>query len=132
MNSIIFPLALGITGFLCLLNVVFAYIFRKRRMLEVTSYLLVGFIELAIFLFTLMLRLSIIQTVPFHLPPHLPFNRAEIGAAIAVGIGLLPAWYWHRTSAAEIRAKMAQDARIIKERDGGVHVRSSAPGEWMN
>jgi len=27
---------------------------------------------------------------------------------------------------------MAQDARIIKERDGGVHVRSNAPGEWMN
>ena len=132
MNSIIFPLALGITGFLCLLNVVFAYIFRKKRMIEVASYLLVGFIELSIFLFTLMLLLGIIHAVPFHLPPHLPFDRAEMGAAIAIGIGLFPAGYWHRTSAAEIRARMAQDARIIKEHDGGVHVRSNAPGEWMN
>jgi len=132
LNSIIFPLALGITGFLCLLNVVFAYIFRKKRMIEVASYLLVGFIELSIFLFTLMLLLGIIHAVPFHLPPHLPFNQAEMGAAFAIGIGLFPAGYWHRTSAAEIRARMAQDARIIKERDGGVHVRSNAPGEWMN
>ena len=132
MNSIIFPLTFGITGFLCLLNVVFMYIFRKRRKVEVLSYLLVGFIELSIFFFALMLRLGIIHTVPFHLPPHLFFNRAEIGAAIAIGIGLFPVGYWHRTSASELRARMAQDAKIIKERDGGVRVRSNAPGEWMN
>ena len=132
MNSIIFPLTFGITGSLCLLNVVFAYIFRNRHRIEVLSYLLVGLIELAIFLFALSLRLGIIQTVPFHLPPHLSFNRAEIGAAIAIGIGLFPAGYWHRTSASELRARMAQDAKIIKERDGGVRVRSNTPGEWMN
>jgi hypothetical protein len=132
LNSIIFPLTFGITGFLCLLNVVFAYIYRKRSRVEVLSYLLVGLIELAIFLFVLTLRLGIIHTVPFHLPPHLSFNRAEIGAALAIGIGLFPAGYWHRTSASELRARMAQDAKIIKERDGGVRVRSNAPGEWMN
>jgi len=27
---------------------------------------------------------------------------------------------------------MAEDARVIKEQDGGVRIRSNAPGEWMN
>jgi hypothetical protein len=130
--NIIFPLTFCITIFLCLLNFAFAYAFRKRSLKEVLSYWLVGLLELAIFSFALLLRLSIIHFVPFHLPPHLPFNRAEIGAAIAIGIGLFPAAYWHRTSASEIRAKMAQDAKIIKEHDGGVRIRSNAPGEWMN
>jgi len=130
--NIIFPVTFCITVFLCLLNFAFAYAFRKRSLKEVLSYWLVGLLELAIFSFALLLRLGIIHFVPFHLPPHLPFNRAEIGAAIAIGIGLFPAAYWHRTSASEIRAKMAQDAKIIKERDGGVRIRSNAPGEWMN
>ena len=132
MNSFIFPLTFGITGFLCVLNIVFVYIFRKRSSIEVLSYLLVALVELGILLFALALRLDIIRSVPFHLPPHLAFNRAEIGAAIAIGIGLFPAGYWHRTSASELRARMAEDAKIIKERDGGVRVRSNAPGEWMN
>jgi hypothetical protein len=45
---------------------------------------------------------------------------------------LFPAAYWHRTSASQIRARIAQDAKVIKEQDGGVHVRSNAPGEWLN
>src|SRR5207248_11505621 len=57
---------------------------------------------------------------------------AEIGAAIALGTGRFPAGYWHRTSASQLRARIAQDAKVIKERDGGVRVRSNAPGEWMN
>ena len=131
-NNIIFPLTFGITGFLCVLNIVFVYIFRKRRKIEELSYLLVALLELGIFLFALLLRIGTIRTVPFHLPPHLLFNRAEIGAAIAIGIGLFPAGYWHRTSASQLRARIAQDAKVIKERDGGVRVRSNAPGEWMN
>lgn len=131
-NNIIFPLTFGITGFLCVLNIVFVYIFRKRRKMEVLSYLLVALLELSIFLFAFLLRIGTIRTVPFHLPPHLVFNRAEIGAAIAIGIGLFPAGYWHRTSASQLRARIAQDAKVIKERDGGVRVRSNAPGEWMN
>jgi hypothetical protein len=82
--------------------------------------------------FTLFLRLGILTHIPYHLPPHLPFNRAEIGAAIAIGIGLFPAAYWHRTSVSQVRERMAKDAHVLKERDGGVHVRSNAPGEWMN
>ncbi len=132
MTSIIFPLTLGITGFLCILNLAFAYAFRKRHMPEILSYVVVGCLELAIFAFTLALRIGILHTIPLHLPPHLPFNRAEIGAALAIGIGLFPAAYWHRTSAAQIRARMAQDARVLKDQDGGVHVRSGAPGEWLN
>jgi hypothetical protein len=31
-----------------------------------------------------------------------------------------------------MRERMANDAKVLKERDGGVHVRSTAPGEWMN
>lgn len=132
MITIILSATLGFTGFLCLLNFIFAYVFRKKHISEILSYLAVGLAELLIFAFTLALRLGILHSIPFHLPPHLPFNRAEIGATIAIAIGLFPAAYWHRTSASHIRAKIALDAKVIKEEDGGVHVRSSAPGEWMN
>ncbi|MFL5654061.1 MAG: hypothetical protein ACJ8CB_07775 [Ktedonobacteraceae bacterium] len=132
MINIILSVTLGFTSFLCLLNFSFAYAFRKKRAAEVLSYLAVGLLELLIFAFTLVLRLGILRGVPLHLPPHLPFNRAEIGATIAIAIGLFPAAYWHRTSASQIRAKMAEDARVIKEQDGGVRIRSNAPGEWMN
>jgi hypothetical protein len=132
LTSIIFPFTFAITGFLCILNLAFAYAFRKRRMPEILSYIVVGLLELAIFAFAMALYTGLLHSVPLHLPPHLQFNRAEIGAALAIGIGLLPAAYWHRTSAAQLRAKMAQDARVLKDRDSGVHVRSSAPGEWLN
>src|SRR5438067_13515689 len=88
--------------------------------------------ESGLFVFTLFLRLGILTHVPFQLPPHLPFNRAEIGTAIAIGVGLFPAAYWHRTSISQVRERMAKDAQVLKERDGGVHIRSNAPGEWKN
>ena len=125
-------LSLWVTGFLCILNATFAYIFRKRQSGEIVSYLAVGLIELAIFGFVLALRLRLLTSVPYPLPPGLSFNRAEIGAALAIGIGLFPAAYWHRTSMTQWRERMARDAKALKERDGGVHVRSNAPGEWMN
>ena len=132
MINIILSVTLGFTSFLCLLNFSFAYAFRKKRAAEVLSYLAVGLLELLVFAFTLVLRLGILRGIPLHLPPRLPFNRAEIGATIAIAIGLFPAAYWHRTSASQIRARMAEDARVIKEQDGGVRIRSNAPGEWMN
>jgi len=105
---------------------------RKRNIVEILSYSIVGLLELGLFVFTLLLRLGILTHIPFHLPRGLPFNRAEIGAAISIGIGLFPAAYWHRTSISQVRERMAKDAQVLKERDGGVHVRSNVPGEWMN
>src|SRR6266700_7905725 len=124
-------LTLGITGSLCVLNVIFAVTFRRRHIRETLSYLIAGLLELAIFGVALALRFGILTTIPYHLPPGLPFNRAEIGAALAVGIGLLPAAYWHRTSATRLRVRIAEDAKIIKEHDG-VHVRANTSEDWMN
>ena len=132
MTNILITVTLLLTIFLCALNGLLAGLYRKRRTSEIISYIAVGIIELGLFAFTLVLRLGILRHIPFHLPPGLPFNRAEIGATIAIAIGLFPAAYWHRTSASQIRAKMAEDARVIKEQDGGVRSRSNAPGEWMN
>lgn len=132
MTTTLISLTLGITGFLCILNAAFAVAFRKKRATEVLSYLAAGLLELAIFGVALALRLGIVTSIPYHLPPGLSFNRAEIGAALAVGIGLFPAVYWHRTSASQLRVRMAQDAKTIKERDGGVHVRNNTPSDWMN
>jgi hypothetical protein len=125
-------LTLLITGLLCILNIAFALVYRKRSRAEFLSYIAATLIETGLFVFTLLLRLGILTHIPYHLPPHLPFNRAEIGTAIAIGVGLFPAAYWHRTSISQVRERMAKDAQVLKERDGGVHIRSNAPGEWMN
>jgi hypothetical protein len=125
-------LTLIITGSLCILNIAFALIYRKRSRAEFLSYIAATLIESGLFVFTLLLRLGILTHIPYHLPPHLPFNRAEIGTMIAIGIGLFPAAYWHRTSISQVRERMAKDAQVLKEHDGGVHMRSNAPGEWMN
>lgn len=132
MTEIFIYLTLLITGFLCVLNATFAVMFRKRRMIEILSYIAAGLLELGIFVFALLLRLGILTHIPYNLPPSLPFHRAEIGAAIAIGIGLFPAAYWHRTSVAQVRQRMANDAHVLKQQDNGVRVRSNAPGEWMN
>ena len=124
-------LTLGITGFLCILNISFAVAFRKRHIKEILSYLGAGLLELVIFAVVLALRLRILTTIPYHLPPGLPFNRAEIGAALAVGIGLLPAAYWHRASATQLRVRMAEDAKVIKGHNG-VHIHANASEDWMN
>jgi hypothetical protein len=125
-------LTLIITGLLCILNIALAFLYRKGRRAEFLSYIVATLIESGLFVFTLLLRLGILTHIPYRLPPHLPFNRAEIGTMIAIGIGLFPAAYWHRTSISQVRERMAKDAQVMKERDGGVHIRSKAPGEWMN
>ena len=132
MTNFFISLTLIITSLLCLLNTAFAVAYRKRRRAELLSYIAASLIELGLFVFTLLLRLGILTHIPYHLPPHLPFNRAEIGTAIAIGVGLFPAAYWHRTSITQVRERIAKDAQVLKERDGGVHIRSNVPGEWMN
>ncbi len=124
---------LWITGFLCLLNIGLAIFYRRRKAREVASYYTVFTFELVIFVFALLLHTGVITRVPFPLPPGLPINRAEIGATIAVGIGLFPATFWHRTSFSDVGARMAADAKTMNDRDGGVKIgRKNVPGEWMN
>lgn len=125
-------ITLWATGFLCLLNIGLALFFRKNTLREVLSYYAICMIEMAIFLFALFFHVGIIAHVPYHLPPGLPFDRAEIGATLAVGIGLFPAAYWHHTTFSDLSTRMAEDAKVIRERDGGVHVRENGPGAWMN
>lgn len=120
------------TAFLFLLNVALAIAFRKRRLIEVLSFVGAMLVEVAIFVFALLLRTGILTHIPFSLPAGLPIDRAEIGATLALAIGLFPAAYWHRTSLSQLRQRMADDAKVIKNREGGVHVRSNAPGEWLN
>jgi hypothetical protein len=132
LTSTLVNVTLWITGFLLLLNAACAVLFRSRRSIEKLSYLAVALIELGIFIFALLLRVGILTHVPYHLPRGLPFDRAEMGAAIAVGIGLFPVAYWHRASAAHMRERIAKDAKEMQTRQASVRVRSNAPGEWMN
>ena len=132
MTNILITVTLVLTIFLCALNGLLARLYRKRRRAEMISYIAVGVIELGLFAFTLMLRLGILRHIPFHLPPGLPFNRAQIGATLTIAIGLFPAAYWHRTSLKQLRQRMARDAQAMKQRKGDVQVRGNAPGEWMN
>ncbi|MBX5458296.1 MAG: hypothetical protein IRZ31_15490 [Thermogemmatispora sp.] len=130
MRAIFVWLTLIITAFLFLLNLGLLIVFRKRKKTEVLSYIGAGLIELAVFCVVLLFHLGVLTSIPFHLPPGLSFNRAEIAAALALGIGLFPAAYWHRVSMAQLRARMEQDARLMKMRsDGGVRIKT--PEEWM-
>ncbi len=132
-EQLLIVVTLVLTGFLCLLNIGLAVFYRNRRALEVTSYYISFAIELIIFIFALLLQLHVIVRVPFPLPPGLPVNRAMIGATLAFGIGSFPAAYWHRINVSELPKRLAEDAQLMKARsDGGVRIRSNAPGEWMN
>lgn len=130
MTTLLITLTLWIAGSLCVLNIACAIFFRKKRLPEIASYLVAALIELAICVFALLLHLSILRHIPYHLPPGLPFNRAEIGAAAAIGIGLFPIAFWHRNSSTRIRAMMEKEAKEMRDHEASVRVR--APGEWIN
>jgi hypothetical protein len=125
-------LTVWITGFLFVLNIVLAIVFRARPRWEVISYYAVCAIELAIFVFALLIRLNVIAQIPYHLPPGLPVNATQLGAALAIGLGLFPAAYWHRINLSDLPKRIAEDANTMKGRDPGVRIRKSGPGEWMN
>jgi hypothetical protein len=128
----IVPITLVISAFLCLLNVGLSVFFRKNKHLETLSYYAAGTIEFVIFVFSVLAYLGIITHLPVTLPPALPINEAEIGAALAIGIGLFPAAYWHRVNLSELPKRIVEDGKTMKEREGNVRVRNSIPGEWMN
>lgn len=132
LTSTLITVTLFGTFFLFILNMALAITFRKRRLIEVLSFSAASLIELAFCIFALILQLHILTRVPFSLPAHLPINRAELGGTLALAIGLFPAAYWHRTSLTQLRQRMADDAKVIKSRQGGVRIRSNAPGEWLN
>lgn len=130
--SLLIAITLWISGFLFFLNIGLAIFYRQRTKREVLSYYLSCSLELAIFVFAMLISFGVITQVPYHLPPGLSVNRAEIGAALAIGIGLFPAAFWHRTNVSDLPELIAKDAKVMKDRDGGVRVRKNAPGEWMN
>jgi hypothetical protein len=132
LTPFLISVTLWITGFLCAFNIACAIYFRKSRVIEVISYVAAGLIELGIFVFALLLQLGVLKHIPYHLPPGLPVNRAEIGVAIAIGIGLFPVAFWHRSSSTRMRELIAKETQETHNREAGVRVRSSAPGEWMN
>lgn len=131
-NSIVVSTMLFVAFFLFLLNLALAIAFRKRRAGEVLSYAAASLIQLAIFVFLLLLRVGVLTHVPFTLPASMPIDRTELGGPLALAIGLFPAAYWHRMSMSQLRQRMADDAKVIKNREGGVRIRSNAPGEWLN
>ena len=132
LTNTLVTVVLFVTAFLFLLNLALAIASRKRRALVVLSFVAAGLLELAIFIFVLLLRIGVLTHVPLTLPSGLPFNRSEIGGTLALAIGLFPAAYWQRMSMSQLRQRMADDAKVIKNREGGVRIRSNAPGEWLN
>lgn len=130
--AFIVPLTLSITVFLCVLNIVLAILFRSRHKQEVLTYYAACGIELTIFVVTLLIYLGIISTTPFHLIHGLPINQAEIAVALAIGIGLFPAAYWHRVNLSDLPARIAQDGREMKKQNAGRVHDISHHGEWMN
>ncbi|MBA2396455.1 MAG: hypothetical protein H0V70_27330 [Ktedonobacteraceae bacterium] len=131
-TRLVVPIALWLAGFLCLLNIALAIFFRRNPPLEIVSYVLVVGIELVIFILALMANIGTLSRLPFYLPPSLPINQAEIVAALAIGIGLFPAAYWHRINVSELPKRIAEDGKTMKDREDSVHVRTGKPSEWMN
>jgi hypothetical protein len=115
------------------LNVLLALFFRKRNKKEVISYYTVCVVEMAIFAFAILFYFGMITRaqIPYPLPPRLPINRAEIAAALAIGIGLFPAAYWHSINLSELPSRIAEDGKALRNREGSIHI-NRAPGEWMN
>jgi amino acid transporter len=129
---LIVSITLWVTSFLCLLNIALALVFRKRSKKEVLSYCVSFIVELSIFVVSLLFYLSVLTTMPFHLPPGLPINQADIAAALAIGIGLFPAGYWHRVNLSDLPERIAQDGKNMKTNGPSIRVNKGSPGEWMN
>jgi hypothetical protein len=128
----VMAISLGITGFLCLLNIVLAIFYRTRNKREVISYYVACLLEFAVFVFALLFCLGIItqSQIPYPLPPGLSVNRAEIAVALAIGVGLFPAALWHGINLSELPKRIAADGKTMNTRTAGVRVKR--PEEWVN
>jgi hypothetical protein len=126
----VMAISLWITGFLCLLNIVLAILYRARNKRELISYYVAFILELALFVFALLFWLGVItqSQIPYPLPPKLPVNRAEIAAALAIAIGLFPAALWHQINLTELPKRIAADRRAVREHGISIH----DPEEWFN
>jgi hypothetical protein len=126
----VMAISLWITGFLCLFNMALAILYRTRKKKEVLSYYAVCLLELAVFVFALLFYLGVItrSQIPYPLPPKLPVNRAEIAAALAIGIGLFPAALWHKINLSELPKRIAEDGKTMKQHGISIH----DPEEWFN
>jgi hypothetical protein len=131
-TRLVMAISLWITGFLCLLNVVLAIFYHARNKKEVISYYAACLLELAAFAFALLFCLGVITQpqIPYPLPPGLSVNRAEIAAALAIGIGLFPAALWHSINVSELPKRIAADGKTMNRRTAGVRVKR--PEEWVN
>jgi len=133
-NIDIVAITLWITGLLCLLNIVLVLVFRHRGKSEIAAYYTSCGIELVIFVFFLLYYAHVITRadIPVYLPPKLPFNLAQIGATLAIGMGLFPIAYWHHVNLSDLPGRIARDGQEMKEQHAGVRVRDSSHGEWLN
>lgn len=129
----VMAVSLWITGFLCLLNIGLAMFFRQQGKKEVITYYLACIFELLMFVLALLIQFDVITQarIPFHLPSGLPVNQAELAAALAVGIGLFPAAYWHRINLQDLPKRIAEDGKSFEANNARVRIRSG-PNEWMN
>ncbi|GCE17859.1 hypothetical protein [Dictyobacter kobayashii] len=127
------PVVLWVTGFLCVLNVALAIFYRRNKRAEVVSYYAAFAFELVLFVAALLVLLHVISQSFFRLPAGLPINQGEIGIALAIGLGLFPAAYWHRINISELPKRITEDGKNMKNNQANVRVRDrSIPGEWMN
>ncbi|HTI15026.1 MAG TPA: hypothetical protein VL461_10700 [Dictyobacter sp.] len=126
------PVTLGVAAFLFLLNVVLAIVFRKKKHVELLTYYVAGFLELVALAFSVLVVSGIIQHLPFTLPAGLPINQAEISAALAIGIGLFPAAYWHRVDISELPKRIAEDKENMQSHTISVNIREKRPDGWVN
>lgn len=130
----VMTVTLWITGFLCLLNIGLALFFRQQKRKEIITYYLACGFELVIFVLALLILFDVITSanLPLHLPSGLPINLAELATALAIGIGLFPAAYWHRINLSDLPKRIAEDGKTFKANSAGVRIRNSGPNEWMN
>ncbi|GLV57360.1 hypothetical protein KDH_41960 [Dictyobacter sp. S3.2.2.5] len=132
-STAVIPVVLCVTGFLCLINVGLAIFYRHNKRAEIITYYAAFAFELILFVAAFLVLLGVFSQSFFRLPAGLPINQGEIGVALAIGLGLFPAAYWHRINISELPKRITEDGQNLKNNQIDVRIRDrSIPGEWMN